>query len=484
MLIFNCDSEYSHSAGGFATDPSYNINVTIGSGDADALQNDWNGALTSLKEYIATNVRPEKVGYSFDGWFYDADRTSDFEIDDFLTAFNATNQGTGNNAVNLVLYAKWIANEYSVTYKKNNGESDVSIPITFGQLVTAPAVPNKVGYTFGGWYTDNNTFANLYNFSGTSISGNLVLYAKWIQNVYTVNFKVGGVIDKTVKLNYNGRVTSYEFGKWPWQKSSLWYADSSFSTSYDFDTSVTSSFDLYLKRSSLSSVRTDTIGSPKGIAYHDGKFYLTSKSTKKLTEFTDRVSSSGTQKITEDYTANSTKSFGVLFHDGYFYIVNTSDKKIYAFNSSFEQDSDKNITLHSDNANPADLTYHDGFFYVVDSTDKKVYVYNVADKTRDSSKEFSVNITDAVGDNPNENPHLVRNPFGITSAGEHFYVAYSYSSYNSRVHAFKKSDNTVDTDGKSFELHTDNDSPEGLLYNDGVFFIPDSTDSKVYFYKK
>lgn len=56
-----------------------------------------------------------------------------------------------------------------------------------GEKATEPTEPSAEGYTFGGWFTDDGTFANAYNFDA-AINANTTLYAKWTINKYTVTF--------------------------------------------------------------------------------------------------------------------------------------------------------------------------------------------------------------------------------------------------------------------------------------------------------
>ena len=48
-----------------------------------------------------------------------------------------------------------------------------------GNLVIKPANPVRSGYSFEGWYTDNNTFANAWNFATDKVTQDTTLYAKW-----------------------------------------------------------------------------------------------------------------------------------------------------------------------------------------------------------------------------------------------------------------------------------------------------------------
>ena len=68
---------------------------------------------------------------------------------------------------------------YTVTYKYNDGIiSDAAQSILHGETAARPSDPSRSGYIFRGWHTDNNTFANSWNFIQPVIES-LTLYAKW-----------------------------------------------------------------------------------------------------------------------------------------------------------------------------------------------------------------------------------------------------------------------------------------------------------------
>jgi uncharacterized repeat protein (TIGR02543 family) len=71
--------------------------------------------------------------------------------------------------------------KYTITFNSNGGSSVASITAEAGEGITAPTAPTKTGYTFGGWYTDNNTFINEYEFT-TMPEESFTLYAKWIED--------------------------------------------------------------------------------------------------------------------------------------------------------------------------------------------------------------------------------------------------------------------------------------------------------------
>lgn len=77
--------------------------------------------------------------------------------------------------------AKWEAKSYTVTYNSNGGTVVKPETVTYGNKATKPTNPTCSGYTFAGWYTDNEKFFNKYDFN-TLVTGNIILYAKWTRN--------------------------------------------------------------------------------------------------------------------------------------------------------------------------------------------------------------------------------------------------------------------------------------------------------------
>lgn len=115
---------------------------------------------------------PTKDGYEFDGWYTDTTYANMF-------SFPYTLKGDDN----IMLYAKWIANKYTITFDTDGGTEIAPITQDYGSAVTAPADPTKEGYTFGGWVdADGNTVT----FPTTMPAENITLYAKWTVKQYQV----------------------------------------------------------------------------------------------------------------------------------------------------------------------------------------------------------------------------------------------------------------------------------------------------------
>ena len=141
---------------------------------------------------------PTKEGHTFIGW-YNGESEWDFEIP--VT--------TG-----LILTAKWQVNQYTITFKPENGGQDIVIKQDYGTAITAPANPTKTGYTFAGW---DKTIPS------TMPAGKITLTARWQVNQYTITFKPeNGGQDIVIKQDYGTAITApanptktgYTFAGW------------------------------------------------------------------------------------------------------------------------------------------------------------------------------------------------------------------------------------------------------------------------------
>ena len=72
-------------------------------------------------------------------------------------------------------------NEYTVTFVSNGGTEVKPQTVTYDNTADNPPAPTKGGYTFAGWYTDNEKFTTKYDFA-TPVTGNITLYAMWTRN--------------------------------------------------------------------------------------------------------------------------------------------------------------------------------------------------------------------------------------------------------------------------------------------------------------
>ena len=196
------------------TENSYTIafNNNTGSGTMSSLSN---------VKYTETKTLPAntftKTGYTFVKWNTEANGSgTDYANEAKVTGLTQTNGAT------VTLYAQWTPNKYRITlnnqnattagtesawyyYKTTKRINNVTVYYYSDEACTAPlsngyniVLPTKVGYTFGGYYTEANGAGTQYvNASGSfvnniysNVANNTTLYAKWTPNTntaYTVN---------------------------------------------------------------------------------------------------------------------------------------------------------------------------------------------------------------------------------------------------------------------------------------------------------
>ena len=148
---------------------------------------------------------PTKTGYTFDG-YYTSNNGGGTQY------YNANGASAKNWAIasNSTLYAKWTANQYTITYKDQGNVAfsgaHASTPPTKHTYGTATALKtaSKTGYTFGGWFTTQDcSGAAVTTLGATAYTSNITLYAKWTINQYTLTFLAGegGEVTATVGGN-------------------------------------------------------------------------------------------------------------------------------------------------------------------------------------------------------------------------------------------------------------------------------------------
>ena len=69
---------------------------------------------------------------------------------------------------------------YDVTFDTNDAGTIAKQTVRKNSTATEPAAPTKDGYTFGGWYTDEEC-TKVYDFD-TEVTKDITLYAKWTEN--------------------------------------------------------------------------------------------------------------------------------------------------------------------------------------------------------------------------------------------------------------------------------------------------------------
>ena len=71
---------------------------------------------------------------------------------------------------------------FTVTFNANGGNAVPSQTVASGGKATEPQNVARGGYTIVGWYKDNGTFQNQWDFAADTVTADITLYAKWNQN--------------------------------------------------------------------------------------------------------------------------------------------------------------------------------------------------------------------------------------------------------------------------------------------------------------
>lgn len=111
----------------------------------------------------------EKSLEKFGGWYYDVDCTSPYNM--------AT---TKDDCEPVYLYARWIANEDSVTLKIVNAKAKYEVfAIKTGESFTQPVLEDNNGKAFIGWYTDPQFTTEFVFDEPIYDAGTVTVYARW-----------------------------------------------------------------------------------------------------------------------------------------------------------------------------------------------------------------------------------------------------------------------------------------------------------------
>ncbi len=168
---------------------------------------------------------PTKTGYTFGGYYSGDNGTGTLVI----STSGVLQNSVTINAVNwtdasghwikeggATVYAKWTANEYTISYKDQgdvaySGSNSALLPTTHTYGAATDLVDGvKSGYRFDGWF-DNSTCTGsaITSIGATAITANTTYYAKWTE-VYTVTWHVNGEEYSTGVVTGNSQVPDGE----------------------------------------------------------------------------------------------------------------------------------------------------------------------------------------------------------------------------------------------------------------------------------
>ncbi|MCM1120297.1 MAG: InlB B-repeat-containing protein [bacterium] len=193
------------------TPTDYNISYDLDGGTVTGNPTEY-----TIESSAITLVNPTKTGYSFGGWS-GTDLTGSNNMSVTISAGS-----TGDREYK----AHWTAADYTVTLNGNGGKGGTSlISYAHGTGATLPTDWTRAGYSFAGWYDNEDCTA------GTEVTeilatatGNKEYWAKWTPISYSITYVLDGgtvtgnpasytIEDSAITLN-NPTREGYTFTGW------------------------------------------------------------------------------------------------------------------------------------------------------------------------------------------------------------------------------------------------------------------------------
>ena len=240
------------------------------------------------------------------------------------------------------LTAQWTPDTYTVTLHLNDGTiangKDVT-EYTYGTGATLPTADDitREGYTFEGWYEDENFSGSPVTEISATDTGKKEFYAKWTLNTYTVTFdSQGGSKVDSQAVSHGGTVTEPTAPTYEGYTFGGWYTEAGCTTEYDFTTAVTESLTLYAKWKDVTCPTGEiTVDKSKWNTFFNNiTFGLFFKDTQKVT-ITASDNSGDNVTITyllsdKELTVDELNASVFTAYTGAFYIEPNNEYVIYA----------------------------------------------------------------------------------------------------------------------------------------------------------
>lgn len=135
---------------------------------------------------------PTRTGYTFAGWYYEADFVTPVSWDRSMPSMNFT------------LYAKWTANNYKITFNAVEGTATgSSLDVTYDKALGALPTATRANYIFTGWYTAASGGTQYTADTVYKNTSNITLYAHW-QIKATIASSNVTITNKTTTYNGSG----------------------------------------------------------------------------------------------------------------------------------------------------------------------------------------------------------------------------------------------------------------------------------------
>lgn len=152
----------------------------------------------------------EPGSVEFAGWYLNPECTGEQFIFTSTDPVHTMPAGTNDGDTTLVVYAKWVPVERTVTFyidratmEDPNGEPMKIVTVPHGSKLTEEQIPTaeQAGYTFVGWFYIEDGKVNAFDFANMPVNRDLTVYAQWTSDTmvpYRVEYiyKAGDVTYK------------------------------------------------------------------------------------------------------------------------------------------------------------------------------------------------------------------------------------------------------------------------------------------------
>ena len=178
-------------------------------GESTPLRSIFYGTVIEGMDLTAAEKEVTRTGYTFNGYkikgtstlVYDANGTFVCPITKVACSTDNTQYVSLQAPGNIVLEAVWTANIYTVQFDKQSGSGGTSsVNATYDSAMPSATAPSSTGYTFKGYYSEQNGGGTQYYAEDMNSAHNWdidtnpsTLYAKWEANKCTIDLdKQGG----------------------------------------------------------------------------------------------------------------------------------------------------------------------------------------------------------------------------------------------------------------------------------------------------
>lgn len=184
---------------------------------------------------------PSKTGYTFDGWYLDAECTGNK-----ITELDASMSGK------VTLYAKWIATKYTIDYQLDGGLNHPDNPQGYDMLTLPIELlePTKEDHQFLGWSLNGDYVTEIPSTS----RGDIVLVAEWKVlegEIYDVTYIFNGGYSEEYLVAHSGNAPHLTINNYNYNNGTFWggrYTNDIFIGTSSYDPAATFSDRIYIAK--------------------------------------------------------------------------------------------------------------------------------------------------------------------------------------------------------------------------------------------